>query len=66
MKIFIKLMLVLMMAISASAQSTFKQNQLKFERVKNAYAEKWKSLQTELQSAGLTGNFSLYLAAYKS
>jgi murein L,D-transpeptidase YafK len=66
MKIFIKLMLVLMMAIPAFAQSTFKQNQLKFERVKNAYAEKWASLQTELQSAGLTGNFNLYIAAYKS
>lgn len=55
-----------MMTIPAFAQSTFKQNQLKFERVKNAYAEKWKSLQTELQSAGLAGNFSLYMTAYKA
>lgn len=66
MKIFIASLFFIMLASPASPQNTFKQNQLKFERVKNAYAEKWASLQTELQSAGLTGNFNLYIAAYKS
>lgn len=56
-----------MMTISSSfAQTTFKENQLKFERVKNAYNEKWATLQKDLQKVQLNNDFQLFIAAYKT
>jgi murein L,D-transpeptidase YafK len=48
------------------AQNNFKTEQLTFERVRNAYAEKWSSLQKSLQSAGFNTPFEMYIAAYKT
>lgn len=54
------------MTTPAFAQKNFKIEQLKFERVRNAYTEKWSSLQKNLQSAGFSGDFEMYIAAYKT
>ncbi len=61
-----KIILLLMITTPILAQQTFKTQQLKFERVKSAYNEKWPALQNNLQSAGFTGNFELYMVAYKA
>ncbi len=66
MKILMKTVCILMMTIPSLAQNTFKANQLKFERVKNAYDEKWATLQKDLQKAGIVGKFELFIAAYKA
>ncbi|RZK36177.1 MAG: hypothetical protein EOO90_27825, partial [Pedobacter sp.] len=61
-----KIILILIMTTPALAQNNFKTAQLKFERVRNAYADKWPALQKSLQSAGFNGSFELYIAAYKT
>ncbi|WP_316771752.1 murein L,D-transpeptidase family protein [Pedobacter frigiditerrae] len=61
-----KIILLLIMTTPALAQNNFKTAQLKFERVRNAYADKWSSLQKNLQSAGYNGPFEIYMAAYKT
>ncbi len=48
------------------AQSTFKNDQLKFERVENAYQEKWPDLKKSLKEKGFTDGFSLLINAYKT
>ncbi len=53
-------------SIPALAQDGFKKDQLKFERVKNAYEEKGAQLQKDLKKAGFTSTFELFIAAYKS
>ncbi|GGE51264.1 hypothetical protein GCM10011413_16940 [Pedobacter psychrotolerans] len=50
----------------AEAQNNFKATQIKFERVKKAYQEKWETLHRSLQSAGYQDNFSLIINAYKA
>lgn len=54
------------MSLSAIAQKGFKQQQLKFERVRDAYASKWTSLNKELKDAGFGNGYELYIAAYKA
>ncbi len=66
MKKLINLGILIMITLSTFAQDGFKKNQLKFERVRNAYAEKGNALQKELKKAGITSNFEVYMAAYKS
>ena len=66
MKFLFKLILLLTMTIPAFAQMGFKTEQLKFDRVRTAYAEKWLGLQKDLQAAGITGAFKIYIAAYKA
>lgn len=66
MNTIFKLLVFLTMTMPAYAQSDFKQSQLKFERVRNAYDEKGEKLQKELQKAGYTSNFKLFIAAYKA
>lgn len=66
MKFLIGFALMMTINFSAIAQQTFKKNQLKFERVRNAYDEKGEKLQKELQKAGYTSNFKLFIAAYKA
>jgi murein L,D-transpeptidase YafK len=66
MNTIFKLLVFLIMTMPAYAQSDFKQSQLKFERVRNAYDEKGEKLQKELQKAGYTSNFKLFIAAYKA
>ena len=66
MKFLIGFALMMTINFSAIAQQTFKKNQLKFERVRNAYDEKGEELQKELQKAGYTSNFKLFIAAYKA
>jgi len=65
MKGYLQFILLLTMTTSAIAQSGFKNQQLKFERVKTAYDQKWESLKKELSSAGFKAPFKLYIAAYK-
>ena len=61
------LMLILLSPIlTANAQQTFKAEQLKFERVKKAYQEKWTTLNHDLKSKGYKGNIDLLLNAYKT
>lgn len=55
-----------MITYPAMAQSDFKEQQLTFERVRQAYNQKWTGLQKELAQAGIRKPFKLYLAAYKS
>lgn len=66
MKRYLKLILLLTMTTtSALSQSGFKAQQLKFERVRTAYDQKWDNLKKELSKKGFNGSFKLYLAAYK-
>ncbi len=65
MKITINLIFFLLMTLTASSQNTFKTQQLKFERVRNAYEQKWPQLQKDLENAQLSEKFQLYIAAYK-
>lgn len=57
---------LIMTTTSALAQSDYKAQQLKFERVRTAYSQKWDNLKKELQQKGIKGPFKIYLAAYKS
>jgi murein L,D-transpeptidase YafK len=66
MNTIFKSLVFLTMTMPAYAQSDFKHSQLKFERVSNAYAEKGEKLQKELQKAGYTSDFQLFIAAYKA
>lgn len=66
MNTIFKLLVFLIMTMPAYAQSDFKQSQLKFERVRNAYDDKGEKLQKELQKAGYTSNFQLFITAYKA
>lgn len=66
MKFYFKLILLLTMTLTVSAQSGFKAEQLTFDRVKTAYEQKWMNLQNDLNAAGVTDTFKLYIAAYKS
>lgn len=54
------------MTNTVTAQNNFKTEQLKFERVHEAYEQKWSKLQIELKKAGLSGNFQLFIRAYKA
>lgn len=65
MKYLICLTLITM-NLSAIAQKGFKQQQLKFERVRDAYASKWTALHKELGNAGFADGYQLYIAAYKA
>jgi murein L,D-transpeptidase YafK len=66
MKNLIKLLLLMMISTNSIAQSAFKKHQLKFDRVIEAYQEKWPSLQAELRRGGFEPNFQLLINAYKS
>lgn len=66
MKTWTKTLLISIMTLPAFAQSGFKAQQLKFDRVKTAYDEKWSGLQKELKAEKFPENFSLFLAAYKT
>jgi len=65
MKFLIGLALLITMNLSVNAQKNFKQQQLKFERVREAYSSKWASLNKELTDAGFGSSYQLYIAAYK-
>lgn len=66
MKTLITLFFLIMIDIAASAQKSFKTEQMKFERVREAYASKGESLQKNLKKAGFTSNFQLFVVAYKA
>lgn len=66
MKFLIGFALMLMINFSVNAQNNFKQQQMKFERVKAAYDLKWTSLKKELEQAGFGNGYELYIAAYKA
>lgn len=53
------------MSISASAQKGFKQQQLKFERVRKAYDLKWAALEKDLQKSGFGNGFEILFNYYK-
>ena len=57
---------LLSLSIMASAQNNFKANQIKFERVANAYGGKWESLKKSIQQAGYGTDFSMLINAYKA
>ena len=46
--------------------NNFLQNQLKFERVKQAYNEKWNNLKINLFAEGYSDSFELCLNAFKN
>jgi murein L,D-transpeptidase YafK len=58
--------MLIMISTAVSAQDNFKNNQMKKERVSAAYAEKWDGLGKELKSAGINGNYALFITAYKN
>jgi len=62
----IYLTLLLSLSLMTNAQNNFKAQQLKFERVRNAYAEKWTSLKKDLNNKGFTDDFSMIINAYKT
>ncbi len=64
LKIGVIASLALLMAFAAG-DGTFKATQLKNARVKAAYTEKWKPLQQEMKSKGLSGSFDILLCAFK-
>ena len=66
MKNYFHIILLLMMYAPTLAQSDFKKQQLTFERVKQAYEEKWNKLQNDLKKDEIDKGFSLYIAAYKA
>jgi len=49
-----------------NAQENFKAQQLKFDRVKDSYNEKWPALQNVLSSKGFKNDFSIVINAYKT
>lgn len=62
---YLIVLLTILMNFSANAQKGFKQQQLKFERVRAAYDLKWAPLNKELTDAGFTNGYELFIAAYK-
>lgn len=56
----------MMMNNSTIAQSPFLSSQLRFERVQNAYNEKWNDLKIELNNQGFDDTFELCINAYKN
>lgn len=50
----------------ASAQNNFKATQIKFGRVKEAYAEKWETLNKSVKGAGFKNDLSMVINAYKA
>ena len=65
MKYLIYLLVFVTMTQTANAQKGFKQQQLKFERVRKAYDLKWPSLEKELQKGGFDKGFEMLLNYYK-
>jgi murein L,D-transpeptidase YafK len=66
MKKVIKLLLLIVLVQHLSAQSGFKATQLKYSRVKNAYTDKWKQLQSELKKLEITTEaFDILIRAFK-
>lgn len=66
MKTLFSLLLFMTIGISASAQHTFLKQQLKFERVRSAYAQEWEKLKKELDTEKNGNVFDLYVVAYKA
>lgn len=66
MKSYFYVILLILMSATSLAQSGFKTQQLTFDRVKQAYNEKWDSLQQQLTKDHIAGKFSIYIAAYKA
>lgn len=60
------LLFILSYSLMVNAQKDFKKEQLKFERVKNAYDEKFKILNSELSKKKYSSDFSMVLNAYKA
>jgi len=57
---------LLSLSIMANAQRNFKATQIKFERVEQAYTEKWETLQKFLKADGFGNHFSMLINAYKA
>lgn len=66
MKYLIYLISLITMTLTVSAQKGFKQQQLKFERVRTAYDLKWASLEKDLEKAGFGNGFEMLINAYKA
>ena len=62
----LQILLLMIITNTVVAQNNFKSAQLKFERVRKAYDEKGETLQNELNKAGYTSNYQLFIAAYKA
>ncbi len=59
-------MVLLSFTINAKAQDDFKAQQLKFERVRTAYSDKWPDLKKFLKAGGFGDHFSMVINAYKT
>ncbi|MFC4211385.1 murein L,D-transpeptidase family protein [Pedobacter lithocola] len=57
---------LLFIGLMLNAQTNFKASQIKFERVANAYQEKWEYLQRVIKTDGYSKDFSIVLNAYKA
>lgn len=57
---------LLSLSLMVNAQNNFKATQIKFERVKKAYDEKWETLRKFVQADGFGNQFSMVINAYKS
>lgn len=67
--IFMKLIcltFLLSLSFMVNAQNNFKATQIKFERVKKAYGEKWETLEKFIRTDGFGDQFSMVINAYKS
>lgn len=60
------LTLILSLSMIANAQNNFKASHVKFERVAQAYNEKWTSLDKSLKKERFNNNFSMLINAYKA
>ncbi|MFD2286400.1 L,D-transpeptidase family protein [Pedobacter petrophilus] len=60
------LMFLLIISTMVNAQTNFKTNQLTFERVKQAYNEKWEPLNKSLKAKGYGGSYTMLINAYKA
>ena len=66
MKGYLKFILFFTMTTPSMAQTGFKDQQLKFERVRTAYSQKWDNLKEELSEKAFKAPFKLYMVAYKA
>jgi murein L,D-transpeptidase YafK len=63
---FLIALLTIFMGTYAKGQENFKLQQLKFERVKNAYDIKWALLEKDLQKQGFSDGFEMVMNAFKA
>jgi len=65
MRIYLSILCAFLIWINSYSQS-FKEQQMKYSRVKSAYSEKWQVLQEEMKNKGFSStNFNLFIRVFK-